>query len=88
MREIKFKNKNFILIGENEGPITTRHHFKHGLCSYAHLFKDGKVKRFNKEIGTAKDIKLGKEIKDILLANDAIGNMLGGWLLDRINKGE
>lgn len=79
MREIEFKNRKYILTNEKHGAITTKHQYRHGLCSYAHLFEDGKIKRLDKQIGTIKDIKFGKKIKDIIPEDDAFENILNGF---------
>lgn len=76
-REIKFKGKKFILVG---GAIATKHQYKHGLPSFAHLQDNGEIWRYHKLIGTKKDIKyLGwVEVKPNVL--EGMMNMLN-WPL-------
>ena len=85
MREIKFKDKTYLLIGTKEGAITTKRQYENGFCSYAHLYENGSVKRFNKIIGTIKDIKFRRKIKDIMPKSGAFYNMLShpSWPFNR-----
>ena len=49
-----FKGKAYLLVG---GALTTAWHFRHGRPSFAHLYPDGTIKRYGKQIGTRKDLK-------------------------------
>ncbi len=69
---IKFKDNEYLLV---EGAIATKEQYENGLVSYAHLFKDGKIRRFNKIIGTEKDIKYIKMI-EVNVSSNAINNMM------------
>lgn len=56
--KIKFKGKKFLLIGsKKKGAIATKVQFENFLPSTAHLFPDGKIRRYGVGIGTIKDIK-------------------------------
>lgn len=63
--QIKFKGKLFLLVDyKNDGAICTIHQFENFLPSYAHLFPDGNILRYQKKIGEKKDIQFIKEIPD------------------------
>jgi hypothetical protein len=54
---IKFQGRAYLLIGsKTDGAIATRHQYANFKDSYAHLFPDGIVRRYGKEIGRAEDI--------------------------------
>ena len=56
---IKFKGKRFLLVGDlKSGAITERKNYENFKISYAHLFSDGKVRRFCEIIGTKEDIEV------------------------------
>jgi len=61
MMRIRFLNQDYLYTGdslEEGGAITTEELFRNGECSFAHLFEDGKIKRFQKQIGTRADIEI------------------------------
>lgn len=60
MLEIKFKEKKYLLIGslKEGGAITTEKSYTEGLVSFAHLFRNGKIYRFQTLIGTKDDITI------------------------------
>ena len=54
---VKFQGEEFILVGdENDCAITTKYLYENCLTSYAHLFPDGNIKRFDVIIGTKEDL--------------------------------
>src|SRR5262245_51342612 len=58
---IRFQGKEYLLVNDDlqmEGPIATEEQWRTGACPYAHLFKDGQIKRYNKVIGTVQDIEV------------------------------
>lgn len=55
--KIKFKKKEYLLIGDREGAITTEQNYREGIVSYAHLRLDGRIMRYNSIIGNIKDIE-------------------------------
>lgn len=60
MRQYKFKENLFILVGNKKigGELTTINDFgKEGLPSYAYLSSKGKIFRYGEEIGNVKDLK-------------------------------
>ena len=59
-RQIRLFGQEFILIGDldNGGPIATVDAYRNFDCSYAHLFSDGRIMRFGKQIGNRNDIEL------------------------------
>lgn len=79
--QIKFKGKLFLLVGDkNNGAICTIHQFENFLPSYAHLFLDGNILRFNEKIGETKDIQFIKEIPDklqIKMAAKGVASFMG-----------
>lgn len=59
MLNIEFKGKNYVLVGDLvDGAIATRKQYENFECSYAHLYKDGIIRRFGIPIGTKEDIKV------------------------------
>ena len=82
---VTFKGKNYVLDGtlEDGGAIATRHDYRHGECSFAHLFSSGRIMRFNEQIGTRSDLIVTGKAR-INLAADAFPNVInaflnGGW---------
>jgi hypothetical protein len=70
MLRIRFQDQDFLFAGdslEQGGPITTDEAFGNGTASYAHLFKDGIVRRVGKKLGTVDQIQvIGKvDIEDV-----------------------
>ena len=49
------------------------------------IFEDNKIRRFGKVIGTKRDIKFGRKIKDIKPKMDAFANMFSdeSWPFNR-----
>lgn len=60
MLTIRFQDTDFVLCGDLEsgGAIATQDNYENGRCSYAHLFENGAIKRFNRVIGFVDDIKV------------------------------
>lgn len=56
-----FQGQEYILVNstgnDREGAITTAEWFENGEASYAHLFGDGTIMRFQEVIGTREDIE-------------------------------
>ena len=77
-RKIKLHGVDFILLGENEGPITTKENYATGTCSFAHLYEDGNISRFGIIIGTVADIEFGPEIPYDDIAPTDIAAALAG----------
>jgi len=79
MEMIKFKGKNYVLI---EGALTTKEAYKNGRASYAHLFEDGKVRRFGEVIGSKEDIEFSGLKVEIEPSPEGIFSLLMGigWL--------
>ncbi len=86
---IWFQGDEYLFIGDSSNPenlheggaIATEAAFRSGQVSYAHLFSDGVVRRYNDVIGERADITpLG--IVRIEMSNDetadAIAEMIGG----------
>ena len=63
MQKIKFKNQDFILMGDKEmgGSIATEHQYQNFEESFAYLTNDGRVLRYRQQIGTVDDIEFGEE---------------------------
>lgn len=57
---IKFKGEKYLLVGDlaTGGAIATQDQYDNFRTSYAHLFRDGNVRRYNEIIGTLADIKV------------------------------
>ena len=63
-RKIKLHGLDFILIGDNDGAIATPEQYANFDISYAHLYRDGTIMRFSKQIGTIDDIEFLEVIDD------------------------
>lgn len=61
MKEIRFRGKDYVFVGDelsDGGAIAVKDDYESGKCSYAHLFKNGDIVRFQQEIGTISDIEV------------------------------
>lgn len=58
-QRLRFKGSGYILIGSKDygGAIATVEQYEAGKCSFAHLFEDGRVLQFGRQIGTKDDIE-------------------------------
>ena len=84
---IKFNNQEYILLGtlEEGGAIATREQWENGLCSFAHLFEDGKIMRFGEEIGSREDIQVIGKYTDNSKPNALLGILFDqSWPFNRI----
>ena len=55
--KIIFKGEPYLLIGDkNDGAIATQEQWDNFALNYAHLYDDGKVRRYSSVIGTKEDI--------------------------------
>lgn len=80
MREIMFKGKKYLFGGNSlydEGFIAKKSDYKNGKTSFAHYYPTGEgvISRYSTQIGTRKDIILGKKI-DVLPKSTAFFNLL------------
>lgn len=60
MRRIKWKDEEYVLVGGNlkeGGAITTPELLAAFELNPAHLFEDGVIRSYGKEVGTVKDIE-------------------------------
>lgn len=89
MKRIRFQGADYLLIGETVGAIATQHQYENGLCSYAHLFPDGLIRRFDEVIGTKADIEFLDGEPEVDVKPDAIGKVMRhhSWFAG-LNKGE
>lgn len=76
MLTIKFQDKDYVFV---DGPgvggaIATLDDFENGRCSYAHLYPDGTIKRFNQVIGSVDDIEITGSCEPTL-SRDALRNL-------------
>lgn len=58
-RHIKFRGTPYILIGLNDGAITTERAFREGRLGVAHLTSDGVIMQDGIAVGTRDDIEFG-----------------------------
>ena len=61
VKRIKLHGNEYVFTGatlEEGGAIATEQVYKAGECSYAHLFEDGTILRFQEQIGTVQDIEV------------------------------
>ena len=75
LQSITFQNNKYVLVGEKEGAIATKEQIESGTCSFAHLYPNGDIMRFQEKIGMRKDIVFGDMI-DVNIADNAFENML------------
>lgn len=79
---IRFQDKEWLLIGDLEqgGAIATKEAYENGEVSYAHLVPDGRIFRYNKEIGDVGEIEVLGLVTDdeVNLTEDAWDNLLFG----------
>ncbi len=75
--KIRFKGQEFLLVSGNqeEGAIATEYQYSNGLCSYAHLYKNGEVHRYREVIGTKKDIEFLELIEEPEINDNAFHNL-------------
>jgi hypothetical protein len=57
MKRIRFQDREWLLVGTTHGAIATPEAYANGEASYAHLGRDGVVRRFHEVIGTVSDIE-------------------------------
>jgi len=80
LQQVILNNKTLWLVadvGEREGPLcATPEDYAHGRPSYAHLFPDGRINRFNTKIGEFSDLKFTGVCQDVDPADDAWDNLL------------
>ena len=76
IKKIRFQGEEYLLIGETDGAIAKQEDYRHGRCSYAHLFPNGEVMRFKKQIGTIGDIEFLGDAEATEFADDALYNTL------------
>lgn len=77
---IRFQGNEYLFIGDydpeeglGDGAIATKEAYENGKASYAHLFINGEVKRFQQVIGHVEDVEVlgptSAEIKDCFVDN-------------------
>lgn len=77
VQEIRFNGLAFIITGtDKHGPIATKKQYQNGECSYAHLYPDGRIVQFNKQIGTVEDIEFGEIVELEMDYEKALGGIL------------
>lgn len=75
-KKIRFQGEEYLLIGETNGAIAKEDDYRHGRCSYAHLYPDGRILRFREQIGTIDDVEFLDDAKEMEVAPDALPNIL------------
>ncbi len=78
MLNIRFHGTDYVLVGdslEEGGAIATVETYVHGHVSYAHLFPDGQILRFQQPIGTKADIDVLGPAEEPEVADDFGVNM-------------
>lgn len=65
MKKIRFQGQEWLLNGEKDGAICTPEQYKNFECSYAHLMEDGRIMRFQVQIGTIADIEFLGDATDV-----------------------
>lgn len=64
MWEIKFKGQDYLLVGDTDGAIASKEDYENFTPSFAHLFPDGTIKRYNSVIGKREDIQFLKRVEE------------------------
>jgi len=86
MIKVRFQEQEYFLTDGSlkASAIATAEAYEHGLCSYAYLCADGRILRFNKEIGVREDLEVLEEVPDLEPADDFLGNLFGdsSWEID------
>ena len=75
MEKIKFQGREYLMVGD---AITTEERFKSATMSYAHLFKNGDIKRYGKIIGKKDDIEFTGVKLNIEMSIEGMVNILMG----------
>jgi hypothetical protein len=58
-RWVRFKGTIYVLVGDDDGSgaIATKEDYENGEVSFAHLMPDGRILRYNEQIGTSADLE-------------------------------
>lgn len=66
MYKIKFKDQDYFFIGDTpqDGAIALAEDYYNFAPSFAHLFPNGEIKRYNRIIGTREDIQFLEKVED------------------------
>lgn len=79
LQQVKFKEKTLWFVaelGETEGALCNQpEDFENGNESYAHIFEDGSIMRFSKQIGVFKDLVFTGVRRDENPNINAFGNL-------------
>ncbi len=81
---IRFKGRKYLLIGSlDDGAIATAKQYANGDCSYAYLMPDGKIMRYNEQIGTRDDLEFLGETDEPKTTLGSLWNVISkegkGW---------
>ncbi len=64
MNLYRFQNHNYLLVGTlKDGALATVQQYETGAESFAHLFRDGIIRRHGKNIGKRSDLKFVQRVK-------------------------
>lgn len=69
IQKIRFEGKEWVLVG---GAITTPEAYRNFAPSYAHLFDDGRIVRWGKQIGARADIEFLGDADPMDVADEAV----------------
>lgn len=74
--KIRFQGSEYLFVGDliEGGAIATQEQYENGECSSAHLFPDGRILRFRKQIGVREDIEVIEQV-DVSIKPDAFYNI-------------
>jgi hypothetical protein len=89
MQLVRFKGQSQVYLLTPGGAIATTDDYENGRCGYAHLCKDGLIRRYHQVIGSNDDLEVVGEYEPKV---DPV-NMLRGILFDeswdrRLEEGE
>jgi hypothetical protein len=78
MTKVRFMGNEYLIVGSlaGGGAVATAEQYANGLCSFAHLYPGGEIKRFGKVIGSRDDLEVVAEVEPPEPADDAMQNVL------------
>ena len=79
--QVRLHGETYIFIGDPgiDGAIAKPEEYAHGRPSYAHLYEDGRVRRFGEVIATTEDLEWLGMVDAPDLEDDSFDNLFGPW---------
>lgn len=70
---VRFHEEEYLLVN---GALTTADAFSKGEASFAHVYRDGVVRRYGEEIGRVEEIEVLREAPKMKIEDDWFANVL------------